>query len=542
VTPTHDINAVSILQAAAHALDDRKDEVNRLNVFPVPDGDTGTNMALTMDAVLTEAAKLPPSPSLIEVCHAVTHGSLMGARGNSGVILSQILRGLCEVLQDAGKIEPEVIRDALDRSVKVAFQAVRKPVEGTMLTVIKDSAEAAIRLVEEEVDLGSLLEAIVVEAQESVLRTPELLPVLKEAGVVDAGGFGLVLLAEGFVSALQGYDVRSFDVTSTSDGSLATAIVLENDWDDEEYLYCTEFLLHGHDLDQDAILSFVSSVGGSELVVGDVGLLKVHVHTDDPGIVIAHATEVGQVAEVHIHNMRLQTADRTAMLASETTQDDPMSPFGIVAVCAGKGLADMLQSLGIDAIVSGGQTMNPSTAELAEAAASTHAENVIILPNNKNILMAAEQVAGVTDFSVGVVPTSSVPQAFAALLAFDTGVSLDENIREMSDAAKEVRVGEITTAIKDSKSPTVGDIKTGQVIGIAEHEIVAAGKDIKTVTVSVFERLAGDGETLTLLAGEDLTDEDFHEITRLIEERFPDYDVESYRGDQPLYPLILSVE
>lgn len=532
-----------LIETAASALKDRRDEVNKLNVFPVPDGDTGTNMSLTMDAVVAELAKLDDDAPVADVCHAVTHGSLMGARGNSGVILSQILRGLCEVVGQASQPDPQVVADAFARSVTVAFQAVRKPIEGTMLTVLRDASEAAPAAVAAGRDLVGVLKDVVDASYDSVRRTPDLLPVLKEAGVVDAGGFGLAILFEGFTTALAGGAVREFDGTIGAGGGVLTGFTPVDDWDDDEYLYCTEFLLFGSSLDREAVEEHLASVGGSQLAVGDSDALKVHVHTDDPGSILAYATGLGEVAEVHVNNMRRQTAARAEELRSTTSARPapPVKPLGFVAVAAGKGLADILLSLGVDRVVSGGQTMNPSTAELLEAVESVPAEAVIIFPDNRNIIMAAQAMAGVASKPVGVVPTTSVPQAFSALLAADSSASLDDNIRNMTAAAASVRTGEITTAIKDSNGKS-GPIKAGQVIGIADHEIEVVGDDIAEVAVRLLDVIAGDGETLTLLAGEDMSDEQAASLAERLGGLHPKMEIESHRGGQPLYPLIMAVE
>jgi DAK2 domain fusion protein YloV len=531
-----------LIQSAASALKDRRDEVNKLNVFPVPDGDTGTNMSLTMDAVVAEIGKLDDDAPLADICHAVTHGSLMGARGNSGVILSQILRGLCEVVGQASEPDPQLVSDAFARSVIVAFQAVRKPIEGTMLTVLRDASEAAPASVAAGKDVGDVLKDVVDAAYASVRRTPDLLPVLKEAGVVDAGGFGLAILFEGFTTALEGGAVREFEGTISGAGAVLTGFTPIDDWDDQEYLYCTEFLVFGQDLDRESVEERLAAAGGSELVVGDSEALKIHVHTDDPASVLAYATGLGEVAEVHVNNMRRQTAARAQELRAGTKPGGaPVKPLGFVAVAAGQGLADILISLGVDCVVSGGQTMNPSTAELLAAVEAVPAESVVILPDNRNIILAAQATAGVATKPVGVVPTTSVPEAFSALLAFDPAATLDANVESMTRAASGVRTGEVTTAVRKSKGKA-GRIKAGQVIGIADHEIEAVGNDVAEVAERLLDVIAGDGETLTLLAGEDMTDEQLQALAARLAERHPELEMETHRGGQPLYPLIMAVE
>lgn len=534
--------------AAAQALRDRKEEVNKLNVFPVPDGDTGTNMSLTMSVVVEEVGRLPQGSDTAAVCRAITHGSLMGARGNSGVILSQILRGLCEGVDGTEVFDAEVVASAFERAVVVAFQAVRKPVEGTILTVLRDTAEAARAGADRSMSLDEVLSAVTEAAFDSVRRTPELLPVLKENGVVDAGGYGLAILFEGFVASVKGQAVTIADVSSAA----APLLMVEpaDDWDDQEYLYCTEFLLFGEGIDGDEVLEYVSSVGGSELVVGSGGEYKVHVHTDDPGAVLSHMTGLGEVSDVHINNMRRQSQARDAVLAadaaaSSTVHDvpaTPLKPIGFVAVAAGSGLVSILESLGVDVVVSGGQTMNPSTKDLADAVARVPAEKVVVLPNNKNIVMAANAAATVAEKPVAVVPTHSVPESFSAMLAYDGGDDLDAVAAEMTEAAATVRSGEVTTAVKDAKGK-VGEIRSGQVIGITDHEIEVVGDDVAGVAARLADVLLAEGaETLTLLAGEEFDEASVAALAQRIAESHPDVEIETHRGEQPLYPVIMSAE
>jgi DAK2 domain fusion protein YloV len=535
--PTHR----DLIASAATALKERIEEVNRLNVFPVPDGDTGTNMSLTIEAVLGETAKLPDDATIGQICHSVTHGSLMGARGNSGVILSQILRGLCEGIGGAESFDAGILARALNRSTTVAFQAVRKPVEGTMLTVVKDAARAAQKAADEGASLSEAMERVAAEAFESVRRTPDLLAVLKDNGVVDAGGYGLALLAEGFVAAALGHKIVVADVSSPAAGF--DSVMPADDWDDDEYLYCTEFLLFGESIDRENVHDYMTSVGGSELVVGDDGQFKIHVHTNDPGSVLAYVTALGEVADVHINNMRRQQAMRGGDPRSSIEPSSPPKAIGFVAVAVGTGLARILESVGVDVIVNGGQTMNPSTQDLLEAVGKVNAEKVIILPNNKNIIMAANAAASVAGERVAVVPTRSVPQAFSAMLAFEESDDIREVVEMMTKAAADVRTGEVTTAVKDAKGST-GDILAGQVIGILDDdEIAIVGTEVGEVAMGLARIFSeGGAESLLLLAGEDLGDEDLSELAARMEKEFAGVAVETHRGDQPLYPVILSAE
>lgn len=533
---------LSLISTAAQALKDRKDEVNRLNVFPVPDGDTGTNMSLTMDVVVEEVSALPAATPVADVCKAVTHGALMGARGNSGVILSQILRGICEPITNDSVLDTELVAQALERSVVVAFQAVRKPVEGTILTVLRDTADAARAAADEGIALNEALPRISAASFESVKRTPELLPVLKENGVVDAGGFGLAILIEGFVAAALNRSVHVADVAAPQ-GTLA--VVPHDDWDDAEYMYCTEFLLFGEDLSVDDLRQFASSIGGSELVVGAAGEYKVHVHTDDPGVVLSHMTALGEVADVHIHNMRRQALERDTRLAAELPASQsqmPLKPVGYVAVAVGEGIQEIMRSLGVDEVVSGGQTMNPSTRELAQAIDRVPAEKVVVLPSNRNIILAANAAVSVAAKPAVVVPTTSVPQSFSAMLAADEDLDLGSLAAEMTSAIEPVRSGEVTIAIKDAKS-AAGPIAKGQVIGIADHEIVVVGDDVVDVAARLATALVDGGrETLTILAGEDLDEPTFGRLRDALAAQHPGVSVEAHRGNQPLYHVIMSAE
>jgi len=539
---TNDI--LNAIAAAVKALSDRKEEVNRLNVFPVPDGDTGTNMSLTVESVVTNIAKLPIGADGATVRKAITTGALMGARGNSGVITSQILRGLCEGSVGADELNTHYVANAFERAVEVAFQAVRKPVEGTILTVLRDSANAAVEARKKRLSTEEALDAIVKEAYASVERTPDFLPVLKENGVVDAGGYGLAILFDSFVAALTGKEGPLGDELAFARGMMAPKVEIEqiNDWEGSQYRYCNEFLVDSETLDPEAALEFLATMGDCELCVGSTPKFKVHVHSNTPDKVLAYFLERGQISEVFIHNMQLQSEERSEKLAAEQEQTEHKA-IGFVAVAAGEGNAQILKSLGVDVVVSGGQTMNPSTKDLLDAVEKVNADAVIILPNNSNIIMAAQSACGLAEVPCGVVPTKSVPQAFAAMFVVDQEASLEENIEEMIEAYAEVKTGEVTTAIKDSKDAHDNPIKDGDVIGIADGSIEAVGQDIESVVMQLLEYMeAEDADTLTLLAGEDIDDERFEALIEAIEEAYEDIEIDSHRGEQPLYPIILSVE
>lgn len=542
---------------AAGAVAEKAEEINKLNVFPVPDGDTGTNMSLTLQSVVKELSALPVDADMEAIAGAITHGSLMGARGNSGVITSQILRGVAEGL--VGAIEPATsahIAAALRRAVKVAFQAVRKPVEGTILTVLRDISTKADECEKKRMTAEEALDAIVVEAYQSVARTPDLLPVLKENGVVDSGAFGFAIFLENFVAAALGRasNIEDFSATFDADADSAKAGALDrvkieanDDWEGSEYRYCNEFLFKAEKhFDEDKVLQFLASMGDCELLVGAYPDYKVHVHSNTPNLVLEHMLQFGQVYEVFIHNMDLEVAERTAKIhADQEAAAEPAKPLGFVAVAAGSGEAEILKSLGVDVVVSGGQTMNPSTADLLDAVAKVNAEAVIILPNNGNIRMAAEAAANACeDKRVVVVPTKTVPQAFSALFTVMPDAGVDDVVEAMCDAYSEVRDGEVTRAVRDSSASDGSPIHSGDVMGIIAGSIDIVGSDVLQVTVDCINRMMDEeeGDSLTILAGEELSDDAFQEILDAIEEAQPDLEIDSHRGEQPLYPVIFSIE
>ena len=542
---------------AAKAVADKAEEINKLNVFPVPDGDTGTNMSLTLASVVKELNALPADCDMQAVAGAITHGSLMGARGNSGVITSQILRGVAEGLIGASNpVSSADVAAALRSAVKVAFQAVRKPVEGTILTVLRDISTKADECAKKKMSAADALDAVVVEAYQSVARTPDLLPVLKENGVVDSGAFGFAIFVENFVSAALGRSAAIEGFSATFDADAASArenalgrveIEANDDWEGSEFRYCNEFLFKAEKkFDEEKCLKFLASMGDCELLVGAYPDYKVHVHSNTPDKVLAHMLKYGQVYEVFIHNMDMESHERTAKIkADQQEAAEPAKPLGFVAVAAGSGQAEILKSLGVDMIVSGGQTMNPSTADLLEAVDKVNAEAVIILPNNGNIRMAAEAAASAcADKKVAVVPTKTIPQAFSALFGVLPDASFEDVVETMTDAISEVRDGEVTTAVRDSSASDGAPIHAGDVMGIIGGSIDIVGSDVLQVTLDCINRMQDEdeGDTLTILAGSDLSDDDFQAILDAIEEAQPDLEIDSHRGEQPLYPVIFSIE
>ena len=533
---------------AARAVKERSEEINKLNVFPVPDGDTGTNMSLTLATVVSEIEALPADAAMPKLAAAVTHGSLMGARGNSGVITSQILRGLAEGLAEVeGPADAGVVASAFRRAVKVAFAAVRKPVEGTILTVLRDVSKRADMCEKKHATLEETLDALVAEAFESVARTPDLLPVLKENGVVDSGAFGFAIFLEAFCANALG---REGGVSSAADRAMAqanakVAIELNDDWEGSEFRYCTEFLFKAEQaFDEDATRDFLATQGDCELLVGAYPDYKIHVHTDRPDHVLDHMLAIGQIFNVFIHNMDMEAHERTEKIAQDKAAEAPVKPLGVIAVAAGSGQAEILRSLGVDVVVEGGQTMNPSTADILAAAKQARAEQVIVLPNNGNIIMAAQSAAAAADFPMAVVTTRSVPQGFSAMFAFNPTASLEDNAAAMAEVLPGVHDGEITHAVRDSQTVNGDAIHSGDVIGLVEDKVTYAGSDVCDMCVEMVKAMQADieGDTLTILAGLDMPQDEFEALVERLEDAVPDLDVDAHRGEQPLYPIVLSIE
>lgn len=531
------VNAVIV---AAHALADKQEEVNKLNVFPVPDGDTGTNMSLTMKSVENNLTALGSNASKEDICKAITTGALMGARGNSGVITSQIMRGLCEGIKEAEEFSTESLAACFSRAQEVAFGAVRKPVKGTILTVLEDTAAAANAAAASGLNLNSALESISAEAYESVKRTPEFLPVLKENNVVDAGGYGFAILLDAFVCTMLGKEGElnlSFDASSLT----APKVEIEqiNDWEGSKYRYCNEFLVDSDTLVIEDALNFLSTMGDCELCVGATPKFKVHVHSNTPNLVLEYFLNIGQISEVHIHNMQLQSQDRAQKLAEEQEEQE----LCVVAVAVGEGNVEILKSLDVDVVVSGGQTMNPSTKDLFDAAQSVRAKSYLFLPNNSNIVMAAQAAADLLEQDACVLPTKSVLEAFSALIMLDKSASAEENYENMKDVLGTVAVGEVTTAVKDSHDANGNDIKNGDVIGIMNGEIISVGSELDDVVLDLIEKSDPDDyDTCTILAGSDYSEEQTDVLVEKIEDKFPSLEVDPHDGGQPLYPVIFSLE
>lgn len=531
------------LMHASEMLTQYKEEINKLNVFPVPDGDTGTNMSLTVESVIEHVKKLGDNPSLSDLRRAVTTGALMGARGNSGVITSQILRGLCEGYEQHELFDTQGLALAFSRAEEVAFAAVRKPVDGTILTVLHDSAKAARYAQRKKMNIAEAISYVSEKAHESVENTPNLLPVLKENNVVDAGGYGLAIFIEGIASGLTGHDGALSEELKAGGEVSKPKVEIEqiNDWAGSKYRYCNEFLVDSNNLDTEDALKFLSSVGDCELCVGSIPKFKVHVHSDHPDKVLQYFLKRGQVSEVFIHNMQLQSEERVEKLNEESTQ--PEKELGVVAVAVGEGNTEILKSLGVDIVVSGGQTMNPSTKDLADAAKKTNAKNVIFLPNNKNIIMAAKSACDVLDINGAVVETKNVLSAFNSMMVFDETDSLENNVEAMTDSFADLKEAEITFAIKDSKDAHDNPIKQGDCIGIVDGNIEVVGKKIESVVMDLLKFLdAKNMGMLTILAGADIDEDTYSKLLLRIEKKYSNLEIDHQEGGQPLYPILFSLE
>lgn len=543
------IDLKRIITVAAQYLNESKDKVDALNVFPVPDGDTGTNMALTLSTAIRELDNLADD-KISTVASAIARGSLMGARGNSGVILSQFFRGFSDGLANLTEATGRQLAEAFDMASQTTYKAVMKPVEGTMLTVGRELAAACLEATAEQELTPIEVWALAVEAgRKSLANTPNILPILKQAGVVDAGGEGLMVVFEGAFKALKGeiIEVSPVQIVTSATPVKEGISRIEGDLVNK---YCTEFIIKGSNLDQEEIRATLQPLGESMLVVGDSDVVKVHIHTDRPGKVLDYCTGLGNVTEIAIDNMLLQnesiTENENVLVFPNAPTVPPVpaekKPIGLVAVVPGAGLAEIFMSLGVDKIVTGGQTMNPSTEELVNAVEEVNADAVIILPNNKNVIFAAQQVKELVDRPVEVVPTRSVPQGIGALMGFGLHLDLEENLAAMESAMEEVKTGEVTYAVRTTKAGDL-EIEEHDIIGLAEGKIAVAGKSVNEVALMLLEELVDeDSSVISIYVGDNQDLADAEEFRATVEESFPDCDVEMHKGDQLLYYYIMSVE
>ncbi|WP_455538440.1 DAK2 domain-containing protein [Terrisporobacter sp.] len=530
--------------SGANNLQNNKDLVDKLNVFPVPDGDTGTNMSLTISYAIKELLKVEDN-DITNIGKALSKGSLMGARGNSGVILSQIIRGISKSIEGKENLNVVDLAEALKNGSDTAYKAVIKPIEGTILTVVRESGEYAVEIAKDDMDMIEFLELVVAKANESLNKTPELLKALKEAGVVDSGGKGLVLIYEGMLSSLKGNNIEAVEGGVSSD----VEVKVENDISDEDikFQYCTEFILESDKVDDLTIREKFMKYGDSLAVVADQGIIKVHVHTNDPGLAIQEALSYGQLLTIKIENMKLQHENKILKETStneevKTNVQEEEKEYGFIATSMGEGLAQIFKDFGVDHIIEGGQTMNPSTEDFMKAIESLNAKNIIILPNNSNIIMAANQAKELSDKNIIVIPTKNVAQAFATLVTFDADANISENEANMMEALSSVKSGQVTYAVRDTVINDV-EVKEGNIIGIAEGKLLAAGDKVDEITTDLVEKLIDeDSAIITLFYGEDTSKEEAEALRDALEEKFEDIDVELHYGGQPLYYYLISVE
>ena len=526
--------------SGANNLQNNKDLVDKLNVFPVPDGDTGTNMSLTISYAIKELSKVE-NDDIRDIGKALSKGSLMGARGNSGVILSQIIRGIAKSIEGKETLNVVDFANALKNGSDTAYKAVIKPIEGTILTVVRESGEYAVEVANADMDMIEFLELVVKKANESLDRTPELLKALKEAGVVDSGGKGLVLIYEGMLSSLKGNDIESIEGGTSSNVEVNVEQNVSSE--DIKFQYCTEFILESNKIDDAAVRDIYMKFGDSLAVVGDEGVIKVHVHTNDPGLAIQEALKYGQLLTIKVENMKLQHENKVLNETAQT-KDVPVEEkeYGFIATSMGEGLAQIFKDFGVEHIIEGGQTMNPSTEDFMKAIESLHAKNIIILPNNSNIIMAANQAKELSDKNIIVIPTKNVAQAFATLVTFDADADVAENEANMMDALSTVKSGQVTYAVRDTVINDV-EVKEGNIIGIAEGKLLSAGENVAEITTDLVEKLVDeDSAIITLFYGEDTSEEDAEALRNELEEKFEDIDVELHYGGQPLYYYLVSVE
>nr|WP_223280643.1 DAK2 domain-containing protein [Virgibacillus halodenitrificans] len=536
--------------SGAHHLSNNAQKIDALNVFPVPDGDTGTNMNLSITSGASEVKK-QDSNSISIVADAFAKGLLMGARGNSGVILSQIFRGFSKGLEKKETVTVEDLAVAFESGVTAAYKAVMKPVEGTILTVAKDAASAAREHSGSLNNIVELMEIVVEEAKASLKRTPELLPVLKEVGVVDSGGQGLVTIYEGFLASLKGEklpennaDIDMEDMVNAEHHKITQDFM---DTSEIEFGYCTEFMVKFEEektsenpFSEEAFRNELSEHGDSLLVVSDDEIVKVHIHAEYPGACLTLGQQYGSLINMKIENMREQHTAIVGKNKKETPKEK--SEYAIVTVAMGKGLKELLESLGATVVIEGGQTMNPSTKDITDAIKQANGKQVLILPNNKNIIMAADQAAELADEEVRVVPTKTIPQGISAMLAFHPEADIDMNKETMNEARQHVKTGQVTYAVRDTQIDGI-TIENGHFMGILDGKITSTNQDhFETVKLLLKEMIGEEDEILTILQGEDVKDEELNTLVKYVEEAYEDIEIEVHKGNQPIYSYILSVE
>lgn len=541
--------------AGASNIEAKKEFINELNVFPVPDGDTGTNMSLTIMAAAKEVTALS-NPDMASLAKAISSGSLRGARGNSGVILSQLFRGFTKGIKEHKEIDVFVLANALVKAKETAYKAVMKPKEGTILTVARGIADKGLELAEETDDLEVFIPKVLEHAKAVLEKTPEMLPVLKEAGVVDSGGQGLLEVLKGAYDAFLGKEI-DYSAIKPSTGAGITKISAESTAD-IKFGYCTEFIILAKqeftEEDEKGFKAFLESIGDSIVCVADDEVVKVHVHTNDPGLAIQKALTFGQLSRMKIDNMReeheeklIRDAQKVAAqqkeAEKEAKQKEPRKPMGFIAVSIGEGLNEIFRELGVDYIIEGGQTMNPSTEDMLTAIDEVNADSIFILPNNKNIVLAANQAkALVEDKEIIVIPTKTVPQGITAVINFVPELSAKENEEMMLEEIKNVKSGQVTYAVRDTKIDDK-EIHEGDIMGIGDAGIISVGTSVEETTKDMLSHLVDeDSELISLYYGEDVSEEDAENFSAQIEELYPQLDVDTHFGGQPIYYYVLAVE
>ena len=535
-----------MLITSAKLLEVNKSKIDSLNVFPVPDGDTGTNMSLTMASAIREISDVVNSSSMETLADKMAKGALRGARGNSGVILSQLLKGLANGIRSKNEVDAKTFAKGLKNGVEIAYSAVAKPKEGTMLTVSRVMAETAMEISKKNIEIGDFLDKLVIAGEEILARTPDMLDVLKKAGVVDSGGYGVVTIFRGLAMGYRGeevtgaedYDAKQTPVKTEDDVSGIDYSSL----DDITFGYCTEFFVTNIYpkttlTDIDKLREKLNAIGDSTLVIGDLTLIKVHVHTNQPGVALTYALELGEVDKIKIENMLQQNRELKAKYEREK------KPIGLLAICAGKGFNDIFKDLGVDQVIEGGQSMNPSADDIAQAIRKINAENVIILPNNKNIILAAEQSRTlINNKQIFVIPTKNMPQGLASVLAFNPDASLHENLESMTASLSGVKAGSVTYAVRSSKIDGV-EFREGEIIGLDASRILTCGDKPESVATDLIDRMKeSDHEILTLYYGKDVKEEDAQKLCDELQEKYDDCEVDLHYGGQPLYYYIFSLE
>ena len=539
-----------MIVAGAQNLDLKKDWINELNVFPVPDGDTGTNMTMTIMSAVKEIGALTDM-NMKDLCKAVSTGSLRGARGNSGVILSQLFRGFTKTVREKNEIDIPLIADACERAVETAYKAVIKPKEGTILTVAKGMAEMARKLENNPQTMEDYIASILEYGRNILAKTPDMLPVLKEAGVVDSGGQGLIVVLEGAYEALMGKEIA---VQADASGyAAAHTVQAEPQEDNIRFGYCTEFIIDlTAPVSETEILEFrkfLESMGDSIVLVPDTDLIKTHVHTNDPGKVISRALTFGSLSGIKVDNMRLEHQEKVIRDSEKLAKEQkaglsaPPKKIGFVSVCAGEGFAEIFHGLNVDVVIEGGQTMNPSTEDLLNAIDQVNAENIFLYPNNKNIIMAANQAKElVQEKNIIVIPTKTVPQGISAILSFIPESTVEENQLVMQETIGKVHTGEITYAIRDTHIDDV-EIHEGDIMAVGDNGLLSVGSEIHHVAVESVERMMfDDAELISVYYGKDFSEENAEKLAQALSEKYPDCDVEVESGGQPVYYCILAVE